>query len=66
MSRRGRSRSRSERPGASGFLVVDKPAGRTSHDIVDEARREVAAKVQLPSGWRASASGRPPVLAMSL
>ncbi|MBK7947943.1 MAG: tRNA pseudouridine(55) synthase TruB [Deltaproteobacteria bacterium] len=39
MPRRGRSRSRSERPGASGFLVVDKPAGRTSHDIVDDARR---------------------------
>jgi tRNA pseudouridine55 synthase len=39
MSRRGRSRSRSERPGASGFLVVDKPAGLSSHDIVDEARR---------------------------
>lgn len=39
MSRRGRSRSRPEAPGASGFLVVDKPAGRTSHDIVDEARR---------------------------
>lgn len=39
MSRRGRSRSRPEAPGASGFLVVDKPPGRTSHDIVDEARR---------------------------
>lgn len=39
MSRRGRSRSRPEAPGASGFLVVDKPSGRTSHDIVDEARR---------------------------
>jgi len=25
-------------PGASGFLVVDKPAGWTSHDVVDAAR----------------------------
>ncbi len=39
MSRRSPRRSRPEKPGASGFLVVDKPAGRTSHDIVDEARR---------------------------
>lgn len=39
MSRRSPRRSRPERPGPSGFLVVDKPAGRTSHDIVDEARR---------------------------
>jgi len=39
MSRRPSRRSRPELPGASGFLVVDKPAGRTSHDIVDEARR---------------------------
>lgn len=39
MSRRSPRRSRPEAPGASGFLVVDKPAGRTSHDIVDEARR---------------------------
>jgi tRNA pseudouridine55 synthase len=29
----------SERPGPSGFLVVDKPAGWTSHDVVDAARR---------------------------
>lgn len=35
-SRRGRSRS--ERPGRAGFLVVDKPAGWTSHDVVDAAR----------------------------
>lgn len=28
-----------ERPGPSGFLVVDKPAGWTSHDVVDAARR---------------------------
>ncbi len=39
MSRHSPRRSRPETPGASGFLVVDKPAGRTSHDIVDEARR---------------------------
>ena len=35
---RGR-RKRGERPGPSGFLVVDKPAGSTSHDVVDAARR---------------------------
>ena len=38
MARQRRTRRR-ERPGASGFLVVDKPAGYTSHDVVDEARR---------------------------
>ncbi len=38
MARRGRSRAH-ERPGASGFLVVDKPVGWTSHDVVDAARR---------------------------
>ena len=38
MSRRGR-RGRKERPGPAGFLVVDKPAGCTSHDMVDAARR---------------------------
>lgn len=36
MSRRRRD---DERPGPSGFLVVDKPAGWTSHDVVDAARR---------------------------
>jgi tRNA pseudouridine55 synthase len=36
MSRR---RRRWEPPGPAGFLVVDKPRGRTSHDIVDAARR---------------------------
>jgi tRNA pseudouridine55 synthase len=36
----GRSRRRrQERPGPSGFLVVDKPSGSTSHDVVDAARR---------------------------
>jgi tRNA pseudouridine55 synthase len=33
------SRRRPETPGASGFLVVDKPPGWTSHDVVDAARR---------------------------
>src|SRR5688572_7738863 len=37
MARRSR-RGGAERPGASGFLVVDKPAGWTSHDVVDAAR----------------------------
>lgn len=37
MARRGRRRR--ERPGPSGFLVVDKPAGCTSHDVVEAARR---------------------------
>ncbi len=36
---RQRHTRRRERPGASGFLVVDKSAGYTSHDVVDEARR---------------------------
>lgn len=34
-----RARRRRERPGPSGFLVVDKPEGCTSHDVVDAARR---------------------------
>lgn len=38
MSRR-RSRARDEASGPSGFLVVDKPRGWTSHDVVDAARR---------------------------
>jgi tRNA pseudouridine55 synthase len=38
MARRS-SRRRSDRPGPSGFLVVDKPVGWTSHDVVDAARR---------------------------
>ncbi len=40
-SRRGRGgrRRRRERPGPSGFLIVDKPPGMTSHDVVDAARR---------------------------
>jgi len=34
-----RRRGRREEPGPSGFLVVDKPSGVTSHDVVDAARR---------------------------
>lgn len=36
MARRGKRR---DRPGPIGFLVVDKPIGWTSHDVVDAARR---------------------------
>jgi len=35
---RGRRRGAPEPPGPAGFLVVDKPAGWTSHDAVDAAR----------------------------
>jgi tRNA pseudouridine55 synthase len=38
MARRS-SRKRRDRPGPSGFLVVDKPVGWTSHEVVDAARR---------------------------
>jgi tRNA pseudouridine55 synthase len=34
-----RKRGRGETPGPAGFLVVDKPSGWTSHDVVDAARR---------------------------
>jgi tRNA pseudouridine55 synthase len=34
-----RSRRDRETPGPHGFLVVDKPGGWTSHDVVDAARR---------------------------
>jgi tRNA pseudouridine55 synthase len=34
-----RRRRRRERAGPAGFLVVDKPQGWTSHDVVDAARR---------------------------
>jgi tRNA pseudouridine55 synthase len=37
MTRRDRRRQREER-GPAGFLVVDKPSGWTSHDVVDAAR----------------------------
>lgn len=34
-----RRRQHLDPPGTAGFLVVDKPPGLTSHDVVDEARR---------------------------
>ncbi len=37
--KRNRNRRASEKPGPAGFLVVDKPPGRTSHDVVDAARK---------------------------
>ena len=37
----GRSESGSRRPMTEGFLVVDKPPGRTSHDVVAEVRKAV-------------------------
>jgi tRNA pseudouridine55 synthase len=43
MARRSRRRERDER-GPSGFLVVDKPIGWTSHDVVDAARRWLSAR----------------------
>ena len=33
-----RRKARKEAPGPAGFLVVDKPPGWTSHDVVDAAR----------------------------
>lgn len=39
MARRNQRRRKPEAPGPSGFLVVDKPSGQTSHDVVDAARR---------------------------
>lgn len=38
MARRRRHRH-NEKPGPAGFLVVDKPQGWTSHDVVDAARQ---------------------------
>jgi len=38
MARRNKRRD-NEKPGPAGFLVVDKPMGWTSHDVVDAARR---------------------------
>ncbi|MFP6655979.1 MAG: tRNA pseudouridine(55) synthase TruB, partial [Myxococcota bacterium] len=37
--RRHQKRKKPEPPGPSGFVVVDKPAGQTSHDVVDAARQ---------------------------
>ena len=39
MARRNQRRRKPEPPGPAGFLIVDKPSGRTSHDVVDAARR---------------------------
>jgi tRNA pseudouridine55 synthase len=39
MTRSGRRRGRNEEPGPAGFVVVDKPPGITSHDVVDAVRR---------------------------
>ena len=39
MAKRNQRRRRPEPPGPSGFIVVDKPSGQTSHDVVDAARR---------------------------
>jgi tRNA pseudouridine55 synthase len=39
MAKRNQKGRRNEAPGPSGFLVVDKPSGQTSHDLVDAARR---------------------------
>jgi tRNA pseudouridine55 synthase len=39
MARRNRRNKPVEPPGPAGFIVVDKPAGRTSHDMVDAMRR---------------------------
>ncbi len=39
MARRSQRRRKPEPPGPSGFLVVDKPPGMTSHDVVDAARK---------------------------
>ncbi len=38
MPRRNQRRRKPEPPGPSGFLIVDKPPGMTSHDVVDAAR----------------------------
>ena len=39
MARRNNRKRRPEPPGPAGFLVVDKPSGMTSHDVVDAARK---------------------------
>lgn len=39
-----RRRNRREDKGPAGFIVVDKPSGMTSHDVVDEARRFFGAR----------------------
>lgn len=37
--KRRNRRGANEKPGPAGFLVVDKPPGQTSHDVVDAARK---------------------------
>jgi tRNA U55 pseudouridine synthase TruB len=44
MGRRSRRHADREERGASGFLVVDKPTGWTSHDVVDAARGWLSAR----------------------
>lgn len=39
MAKRRNRRGPADKPGPAGFLVVDKPPGQTSHDVVDAARR---------------------------
>jgi tRNA pseudouridine55 synthase len=39
MAKRRNRREANQKPGPAGFLVVDKPPGRTSHDVVDAARK---------------------------
>jgi tRNA pseudouridine55 synthase len=39
MAKRRSKRRANEKPGPAGFLVVDKPPGQTSHDVVDAARK---------------------------
>ena len=39
-----RSEHSSEQPGAAGVLLCDKPAGVTSHDVVERVRRERGVK----------------------
>ena len=46
MARRRRRRY-DEKPGRAGFLVVDKPQGWTSHDVVDAARLWLGTGIQL-------------------
>jgi len=39
MAKKRNRRAASEKPGPAGFLIVDKPSGKTSHDVVDAARK---------------------------
>jgi len=44
MSRRGGGRRRRPDSGVSGCVVIDKPAGCTSHDVVDDVRRALGTR----------------------